>query len=449
MQNRKKTSLILSFLILTLSIYYLAVQTVSAQSGVDENSEVPRDENTDFNFSFPVIYVAPTPTPIPPPIGEVPKTLFCSSVNADIPDNNQNGISNTITIPDAKFIRDLDVRIDIDHTWIGDLAIDLTHTETGITIRLIDRPGSAAGSNNEGCGLDNIRAILDDDISLPVEEECSSFPAAVSVNQYIPAAIAGIYLPEQELATFDSESISGNWILTVSDLSPVDKGKLNNWCLSAELIDTPNFPPTPPPPTGLPRNAYISGVTGRSQALPLDCESRSAVDWANFFGTNISELDFFYGLPESDNPDLGFVGSVSYPTGPNQFWGQIPPKPYGVHADPIAKRLRKFGLPAVSHRPLSWNALRAEIANGRPVIVWILGSNYSGYDYVVNGIPEYYRPNSGYNTVVARYEHTVIVMGYTQDSVYYLNGGTIYQKSRKQFLESWSALGNMAVTFQP
>jgi hypothetical protein len=43
----------------------------------------------------------------------------------------------------------------------------------------------------------------------------------------------------------------------------------------------------------------------------------------------------------------------------------------------------------------------------------------------------------------------VILTGYTQDSVYYLNGGTIYQKDLKQFLESWSALGNMAVIWQP
>jgi uncharacterized protein YvpB len=78
-----------------------------------------------------------------------------------------------------------------------------------------------------------------------------------------------------------------------------------------------------------------------------------------------------------------------------------------------------------------------------------LGSKYAGYEYVVNGIPEYYRPKEGNNAVVARYEHTVIVTGYTEDSVSYLNGGNIYQKDSNQFLESWSALGNMAITMQP
>ena len=122
-----------------------------------------------------------------------------------------------------------------------------------------------------------------------------------------------------------------------------------------------------------------------------------------------------------------------------------------MHAEPIAKRLRQYGLPADAERYLTWNHLRAEIAAGRPVIVWILGSQSSGYpyDYVVNGIPEYYISSGGELSIVARYEHTVVLTGYTQDTVIYLNGGRIYQKDLKQFLESWSVLGNMAVIYHP
>jgi uncharacterized protein YvpB len=47
------------------------------------------------------------------------------------------------------------------------------------------------------------------------------------------------------------------------------------------------------------------------------------------------------------------------------------------------------------------------------------------------------------------FEHTIIVTGYTPEKVYYLNGASIYQKDVKQFLESWSALGNMVITTQP
>jgi uncharacterized protein YvpB len=187
----------------------------------------------------------------------------------------------------------------------------------------------------------------------------------------------------------------------------------------------------------LPAQAILNGVTGKDQALPLDCESRSAVDWAKYFGYRIDELDFFNHLPKSDNPDKGFVGNVY------GQWGQIPPNPYGVHAEPVAQLLRNgYGVTAYAHRPLSWDGLRAEIAAGRPVFVWIIGS-------IVNGIPVYYTPQDGLHTIVARFEHTVLITGYTSSTVYYLNGDTIYSTSVSQFLDSWSALGNMAITASP
>jgi len=58
-------------------------------------------------------------------------------------------------------------------------------------------------------------------------------------------------------------------------------------------------------------------------------------------------------------------------------------------------------------------------------------------------------PSDGLATIVARYEHTVVVTGYSDNYVYYLNGDTIYRRTVGQFLDSWSALGNMAITTQP
>jgi len=412
--------------------------SVEAQS-ISEPGEQTQDPEVDFSFNMPIVFRPPDPTPVPPIAGINPKSLFCSNTALKIPDNDQDGVASTITIDDPRFIADLDVRLDIDHSWVGDIYIILRHEESGKVIELINRPGSPPGTHEEGCQLDNIKAILDDDVSLPVENECSSYPAAIGIDDYIETAVAGSYLPDQALSTFDTDFIAGNWTLTVSDLLPSDSGSINQWCLGVELSDTPVIAPKPPPPTGMPRQAQITGVSGRGQALPLDCESRSAVDWANFFGVGIDEYEFFYGLPDSDNPDRGFVGNV------RGTWGQIPPFAYGVHAEPIAKRLRQYGLPADAQQYLTWNHLKAEISaeRPRPVIVWIVGSNP-----IRNGIPVYYQSSDGHISTVARYEHTVILTGYTQDSVSYLNGGTIYQIDLKQFLESWSALGNMAVTYQ-
>lgn len=368
---------------------------------------------------FPLVYR--NQIPIPPV-----KALFCSSFSnpRSIPDNSSGGVNDSIVINDNRIITDLDITLDVNHTWVGDLRVQLTHAESMREITLINRPGHP--ETQTGCGNDNIRTILDDEITSPVENRCASSPAAIS----------GIYQPQVPLGQFDGISVAGTWTLNVSDLYPNDIGTLRNWCLVASISEVPPPPTQEPPPPPSPSQAIINGVTGKAQSLPLDCESRSAVDWAKHFGYSIGEISFFNNLPTSDNPDKGFVGDVY------GNWGQIPPNPYGVHAEPVAALLRAFGVPAYAHRPLSWEWLKAEIAEGNPVFVWITGS-------VDNGIPVYYTPADGLHTIVARYEHTVIVTGYTNSSVYYLNGATIYSKSINQFLDSWSALGNMAITTKP
>lgn len=194
--------------------------------------------------------------------------------------------------------------------------------------------------------------------------------------------------------------------------------------------------PLLPTPIALPDSAQMVNISGQKQALPLDCEIRSAVDWAAFFGTGIDEFTFLSQLPLSDNPEKGFVGNV------NGLWGQIPPYDYGVHAEPIAALLRAYQLPATAHRGANWDTLRAEIAANRPVIVWVTGpaENY--------GAGQLYTASNGQTTLVAAYEHTVMVIGYTPDSVTILDGSLIYTRPIDQFMASWGALGKLAVMHQ-
>ena len=368
----------------------------------------------------------PTFTPTATATKEITPTtvLYCNKKVKDIPDNDPSGVSTSILIGADQFVVDLNLQVDVNHTWVGDLSASLSHEDANKQITLVDRPGYP--TQNNGCNRAGIQAILDDEITLPVKERCSTdYPA-----------ISGIYRPEEPLEVFEGELFKGTWTLNVADHYQADTGKLNQWCLEATISESPlepTPPPTIPPP---PSQASISGVTGQVQALPLDCESRSAVDWANHFGVRIGELEFFNKLPISDNPDKGFVGDV-YGT-----WGQIPPAPYGVHDEPVAKLLRDYGLNAYAHRPLSWEGLKAEVAAGRPVFVWVVGN-------AVHGIPTYYLGSDDALTVVARYEHTVIVTGYSNNSVTYLNGSTLYTVDRAQFLESWSTLRNMAITARP
>lgn len=195
---------------------------------------------------------------------------------------------------------------------------------------------------------------------------------------------------------------------------------------------TPTLAPTPTATSDIPPSASISNISGTNQALPLNCESSSAVDWAGYYGTYINDVTFHNELPLTDNPDTGFVGNVY------GVWGQIPPNPYGVHADPIASNLRNHGLPAVAVHNFAYQDLQREIASGNPVIVWVIG-------HVWAGTPVQYTDSQGITTTVARYEHTVMVVGYGPDSVTILDGNSFYSRSLDAFFGSWGVLNNMAV----
>jgi uncharacterized protein YvpB len=187
-----------------------------------------------------------------------------------------------------------------------------------------------------------------------------------------------------------------------------------------------------------PDSAYVFGLNGHPQSYAISCESRSAADWAAFWGVSIGETEFLRALPSSDDPEVGFVGN------PNDPWGRIPPLGYGVHAEPVAETLRDFGLKAEAHKDLSWDDLREEIGAGRPVIVWVIGGMWAG-------TPVDYEAEDGNTIRVAAFEHTMILTGYSSSSVQVVDAytGQYQYYSLSAFLKSWAVLGNMAVLGEP
>jgi uncharacterized protein YvpB len=191
---------------------------------------------------------------------------------------------------------------------------------------------------------------------------------------------------------------------------------------------SPTLTPTPT----LLTEARVTGVIGHRQKWSLSCEARSASDWAAYFGLTIDEVEFLSRLPLSDNPEAGFVGDV------NADWGYLPPQGYGVHAGPVAELLRGYGANAQAQRDLRWEDLQKEIIAGRPVIAWIVGHLWEGKAAT-------YTAQDGQTVTVARYEHTVILTGYTSTRVTVVDGENIYSRPLAGFLDSWSVLGNMAI----
>ena len=414
--------------ILTTTVTVTSTVTVTPTLTVEPS---PTITPTLTHIQLPLILNQPTPTAAPK--GTL---LACRNTTLGIPDDDPNGVVDSIWINDTRAVQDLNLRIAINHNWIGDLYASLTHVETGASVQLFNRPGST------NCSWDNPRIILDDEMVLPVSDQCPSWvPSSDALSPYM----RGGFKPDKPLAYFDSRSIYGEWRLQIADLSPNDTGSLVGWCLSADIGSPLPYTP-PPPPKELPRSAYVSGVTTYPQNMPLDCESRVAVDWASFYGRSIGEYNFFYNLPHSDNPDVGFVGNVW------GSWGQIPPKDYGVHAEPVAALLRNYGVSAYAHHNLSFDDLKAEIASGHPVFVWIVGSTVDYYKGVIDqSYPAFYLANDGRHSLVTPYEHVVIVVGYNEDTdmVTIKNEGMTYTRSFEKFLRSWSHMGNMAILSHP
>jgi LysM repeat protein len=111
-----------------------------------------------------------------------------------------------------------------------------------------------------------------------------------------------------------------------------------------------------------------------------------------------------------------------------------------VHADPVAELLRSYGLDAHADTDLGWDEVRAEVAEGRPVIVWVIGSIWAGDS-------REYQTNDGENVTVANNEHTMIVIGYDANRVHLVDALTGYTITHtiENFLASWSVLDNMAI----
>ena len=155
--------------------------------------------------------------------GGAPVT-YESFPNAPLPDNNPAGVSDTITVPDSVVITDVDVALQVTHTWVGDLCVTLVHQPTGTTVDLIQRMGEAGGCHSGfpfGCAADNFNIVLDDaGAGGPIESQCV-------FNLSSPPG----YAPNNPLAAFNTLDSAGDWTLTVSDNAGADFGTFDSWAL--------------------------------------------------------------------------------------------------------------------------------------------------------------------------------------------------------------------------
>jgi subtilisin-like proprotein convertase family protein len=116
--------------------------------------------------------------------------------------------TSTIDITADIPITDINVSVEISHSYIGDIVVELT-SPSGTTVTLI------SGKCGDGSDLD---ATFDD---LGLEDiVCSSTSPAIS----------GTLKPAEALSAFNGESTIGTWTLSVTDIELIfDEGILTSW----------------------------------------------------------------------------------------------------------------------------------------------------------------------------------------------------------------------------
>lgn len=159
------------------------------------------------------------------------------TINLAIPDANATGVTSTITLPSGTNFAtaaDLKVRINTNHSWVGDLIYKLT-SPCGVTY-LFDRPGvpisTVGNSDNLGTatGTTPPPGVYTFDIAgATVIPETNVGTGFIAPGTYKPSDVNGAAQNWAGL-TFPCSG-AGAWTLTISDNAAGDLGTLVDWAI--------------------------------------------------------------------------------------------------------------------------------------------------------------------------------------------------------------------------
>ncbi len=177
--------------------------------------------------------------------------IVYSSSDTPRPIADNATVTSQIVVAEDFCIGDVNVDVNISHTYIGDLIVELV-SPSGTIVRLHNRGGGTT---------DDIVATYDDEGTLP------SGPGALS--------------------DFDSESSAGIWRLVVSDNASQDTGTLNSWAL--RIAPVSGACPTPSLLHSFPLNSSPGwALQGQWQfGQPLGGGSGNRDPSSGFTGTNV------------------------------------------------------------------------------------------------------------------------------------------------------------------
>ena len=154
--------------------------------------------------------------------GEGCETFSSTDTPVQIPVDDVATVSSSINIANDLTISDVNVSMEISHTWVGDLSAVLA-APNGVNISLFDQPGVPA--SEFGCRRNNILVTFDDEATMTADD----FENTCTPMQ--PYAIEGDFQSIGALSLLDGLSALGDWELSVSDAVAEDGGSIDSWSL--------------------------------------------------------------------------------------------------------------------------------------------------------------------------------------------------------------------------
>jgi subtilisin-like proprotein convertase family protein len=156
-----------------------------------------------------------------------------SEPNVAIPDAPNPGITTSLQASPTCTITDVNIALEVVHTWVGDLLFRVTHN--AISVVIVDRPGEPA--TQFGCSSElacDGPIVLDDEANTPIETTCAP-------GQPFPP---GTYRPNAPLTAFDGQDQAGQWDLFAQDLAQADMGTICAWEVRTTCVPTAVEPVT-------------------------------------------------------------------------------------------------------------------------------------------------------------------------------------------------------------
>jgi subtilisin-like proprotein convertase family protein len=134
-----------------------------------------------------------------------------NSSHPPLPILDNTTLNAPLLVPDSIILSDVNVQIDITHTFDADLDIFLVNP-AGVSVEL--------STDNGNFGDNYFDTIFDQQAATPITAGSAPF--------------RGTFRPEGNLDIFNGSNAQGTWFLRVTDDAPADTGTLRDWNLRFE-----------------------------------------------------------------------------------------------------------------------------------------------------------------------------------------------------------------------